>query len=267
MKLPRMWRKKNASGKPTGSWRARVAGDEVNLGTSDGEEAYKRLLQAVKHGKRNFVDELDEAAAALDELSGEGEGPTGAHTPGGGGATPPPATAAPAAAAAGITPDAVIPPARQLEAAPATSDEDARAEAEATNAAAAEAAEETTQDEAAAAAAAVGDIPPEFLDQLLENGALLLVDLQLGLQAAAIRKGLKVEPGAVPPETPARAMAAKAWVAQLKIWFPSTVAMPPWAWALLLPATLSVQQIATATPLKKEDEPPAESGDTTAAAA
>jgi hypothetical protein len=259
VKLPRMFRKRNASGKHVGSWRARVNGDEVNLGTSDGEEATKRLLQAVRHGKRNFVDELDEAADALDQA---GDPPQ----------DPPAAAPAAAAAPTGITPDAVIPPARRLlEAPPASSDADAAAEAEATNAAAAEAADEATQDEAAAAAAAVGDIPPEFLDQLLENGALLLVDLQLGLQAAVIKKGLKVQPGPVPPETPARAMAAKAWVSQLKIWFPSTVAMPPWAWALLLPATCAVQQIATSTPLPKEGEeegqPPAESGETTAAAA
>jgi hypothetical protein len=251
MKLPRLWRKKNAAGKFVGSYRITWKGQEINLGTSDANDANARRLEAVRRGRRNFIDEIDEAAAAS-EPSGDPPpaaapaAPAPAVAP----AAPPPAPPA-ALAAAPVRPDGYLPP-------PST---DAQAEAEATN----EAAAEGDQVDDDAAAAQEMPISDDVLDGMLETGAMLIVDLQLGMQALAIRKGLKVEPGVIPPEHPARSQAAKAWVAQLKIWFPSAVAMPPWAWALLIPAGCAVQQLATATPLKKDgpesSEPPADGAD------
>lgn len=268
MKLPALFRKKNAAGRFTGNFRTRVKGTEINLGTSDANEARTRLLEAVRHGRRKFVDELDEAAAATEAIGGADAAAGGAAVSGPGGQVdtrpPPVATSAPP-----LHPDAVIPPPPAapvpLQLPPMSPASDAAAEAAATNEAAAETSDGQADAGAAAAAAAGADIPDDVLDGMLEMGALLLVDLQIGMQGAIIRKGLKVEPGKIPPEAPQRSAAAKAWVQQLKIWFPSAVAMPPWAWALLIPATCAVQQITTATPLKKQGEPdaqpPADSGD------
>lgn len=258
MKLPKMYRKKRADGRHTGSWRAAVKGDDVNLGTSDANEARKRLLEAVRRGRRNFVDELDEAADGL-ESTDEGAAAAAAAVRG----TAPQVDTAPAAAAAPpvVKPDAVIPPRAAPLQLPPVAAADARAEAEATNEAAAETAD-------AADAGGAAPLPPDVLDSFLEQGGLVIVDLQLELQAALIRKRTGKQPKRIPDESPIRSMAAAAWSAQLKIWFPGDKMLPPWAMALILPAMCLPQQFATAEPIKEDkSEVPADSGDPTVQAA
>lgn len=237
---PKMFRKKKANGKFTGSWRVAINGTEVNLGTSDAEEAGKRLQLALKKGKRNFASEVDEAAAAVD---GAPEAPPAAPPL----LTTPPAPQAPTTPP--IVPDDVIPPARQL--APAPSAEDARAEAEATNAAAADVGGGSAANDNAGAEPPISD---EVLDSMLATGALVIVDLQLQLQAYAIKRGLKVQAGPIAPDDKFRALASQAWASQLKVWFPSVAALPPWGAALLLPLACIPAQLAGATPLPKEDQ-------------
>jgi hypothetical protein len=258
-RAPKMWRKKGAGGRLVGSYYARVNGKEIKLGTSDGDEATKRLRAALKSGKRNFTDEMDEAAAAVDgpppapppplPFTQGDPGSGGAHTPATGGSTPPPATP--------LQPDGYIPPPAAPLQLPAPSADDARAEAEATNAAAA--------DVGAGGAGSANDnaVPPisgDVLEAMVENGALVIVDLQLQLQAYIIKRKLGRVAGEIAPDSPLRKAAAQAWVAQLKIWIPDFDFLPPWGLALLLPVVCVPQQLATSQPIPKEDqqEKPAE---------
>lgn len=252
MKLPKLWRKKNAAGKFVGSYHVKVAGVDVNLGTSDANEATRRRLEAVRNRRRNFVDEIDEAADATETAE----------------SAPPPAPAAaaaadaPAAPAAPAQPDGYIPPPQPQLALPAAG-ADAHAEAEATNDAAAEDGDADDQAEGGAP-----QIPPDVLDQFLRQGALVLVDLQLELQAAGIRKWRKKQPLPIPESSPVRQLAAEAWCAQLKVWFPADMMLAPWALALILPALCIPVQLATAVDLPKEDQKPeAASADAPAEAA
>jgi hypothetical protein len=248
VKHPKLWRKKRG-GRLVGSFHATIAGKDVNLGTSDAEEATARLRAAIKKGKRTFPDELAEAAAAVD---GVPEAPP---------AAPPPLATPPDPQAQPIVPDAVIPPQRQLP--PVGSAEDARAEAEATNAAAADVDGQAANDNAGGEGAAP-PFPPEFLDQMLATGALVIVDLQLQLQAYAIKRGLKVQAGPIAPDNVFRQQASQAWAAQLKTWFPSVSALPPWGAALLLPLACVPAQLEGSTPLPDEEtkekpaDPPAQ---------
>jgi hypothetical protein len=229
MKLPKLWRKKRG-GREVGSYHATVKGDDVNLGTSDAKEAHARLLEAVRKGRRNFGDEVAEAAAALDDVSEPpavvaGDGPR-----------------APAPPAAALTlppaqPDAYIPPPP-----PPAGDADDMAAA----------AEEVAGD--AGAGAAPPEVDPSVLDQLLENAGAMLVEAQLGLQAAIVHRRTGKIAAPVPADSPLRTAAAAAWGAQLKIWFPADVMLPPWAMALILPALAMPAQFAGAT------EPPADQG-------
>jgi hypothetical protein len=250
-RTPKLWRKKRANGKFVGSFHATIDGADVNLGTSDAEEARKRLVVALKKRKRNFPNELDEAAAAVDgapetpapaplPFTQGDPGSGGAHTPAAGGSTPPPATA--------VQPDGYIPPARQL---PPPSADDARAEAEATNAAAA--------DVGGGSGGAANDnaMPPisgDVLEAMVENGALVIVDLQLQLQAYIIKRNLGRVAGEIAPDSPLRKAAAQAWVAQLKIWIPDFDFLPPWGLALLLPVVCVPQQLATSQPVPEENQ-------------
>jgi len=246
VKLPKLWRRKNAAGKFIGNYFISRDGD-INLGTSDANEATKRRLEAVQRGKRNFVDEVDEAADAIEGIE-PGEG-SPESTPAGG-STPPPAPAA----APPLQPDAVIPPRPPQLALPPAPATDAAAEAQATNEAADEV-DDQAHDAGAGGAAAPG-FPPNVLDGFLEQGASVIVDLQLELQAAVIRKRFKRAPERIPDDSPVRKMAAEAWVAQLKIWFPADTMLPPWAMALLLPIMCVPQQLANATPIKDEEPQP-----------
>ncbi|HYD01787.1 MAG TPA: hypothetical protein VEB22_11225 [Phycisphaerales bacterium] len=240
MRTPTLWRKRRGrGGKYTGNFYVSIKGRDINLGTQDGNEATKRLAEALR-GRRTWPDDLDEAAAAVD-------GPPPEPPPAAAAVLPPaPASSAPPdPPRPPVQPDQVLPPLL-----PPMSSDEARAEAEATNAAAAAGSEDGGQADAG------GGIPfgSEALDNMIENGALLLVDWQLQLQAAVIRRRLKKEPGQIPEESPARKMAADAWKEQLRRWLPSTAdLLPPWALALAIPALCIPMQVMTATDLPKEN--------------
>lgn len=230
MKLPKLWRKKRGD-RYVGSYHATVKGADVNLGTSDAKEAHARLLDAVRKGRRKFADEIGEAAAALDDVNAPPAGLPGA------GDRPPEHSAPPAAALTPppAQPDAYIPPP-----APPAGDAD---------------------DMAAAAAEVAGDagagdapIDGDVLDEFLANAGAMLVDAQLGLQAAIVRRRTGKIAAPVPEDSPLRTAAAAAWGAQLKIWFPADVMLPPWAMAMILPVLAMPAQFAGAT------EPPADQG-------
>jgi hypothetical protein len=227
-KLPKLWRKKRGD-RFVGSWHATVSGADVNLRTSDAEEARKRLRAAVERGRRNFDDE-QEAAADLENAQ-----PLEAP------ATPGPAAAAPAAPVAAPpapppSPDPTPPPT------PDAGDVDDMAAAAADVAGAA-------NDNAAAEVLAEAN--PEVLDAFLEQGAAVIVDAQLQLQAYLIKRRTGLIAGEVPQDSQLRTGAAKAWAAQLKVWFPSAVALPPWAMAVVLPVLAVPVQLAGAK--KPED--------------
>jgi hypothetical protein len=97
---------------------------------------------------------------------------------------------------------------------------------------------------------------PAVLDAFMKNGALLLVDAQLGLQAAMVRRYTGRKAGPIAPDSPLRGAAADAWVAQLKIWFPADRMLPPWAMALIIPALCIPVQVATSTEIKEDEAPP-----------
>ena len=242
MKLPRLWRKKKR-GKYSGSYFITLAGQDINLRTDDAEEA--RQLRA-KRVDRARVEELDQVAdldaggtrnefSPLDQVLDAG--------------TP---AAAPEAGPA-LHPDQVLSPPRAAlpELPPAAPPGAADAD-----------------DMAAAAAEVAGDegpandnappIDPSVLDAFLRQGALVLVDAQLQLQAAIIKRRLKKEPAAIPADSPLRSAAAEAWVVQLKIWFPDDKMLPPWAMALIIPALAIPAQIASAQPMPPTETPPAQ---------
>jgi hypothetical protein len=223
-KLPKLWRKKKG-GRLAGNYFISIDGRDVNLGTSDANEAEKRRAAAVKNRRRNFPDELNElaladeqeAARVADESSQGGTVPGGAHNPDPGGATPPPATnPAPAAPAA-------LPPM------PSTSD--AQAEAAATAAAAAE----TTGGPAA------GDAPidPDAVQITNEDLAKLGIEAQVAL--AAWRARSRVYQGFIPPPLPpeARAPLTEQW--QKIITYANLGAvLPPWVTGLVIPGVTLV---------------------------
>jgi hypothetical protein len=98
-------------------------------------------------------------------------------------------------------------------------------------------------------------VPPDVLDGFLRNGAAMIVDMQLGLQAALIRRYTGRKAGPIPPDAAMRAMAAEAWVAQLKIWLPADTSLPPWALAIVLPAMAIPMQVATSTEIPPDEQP------------
>jgi hypothetical protein len=230
MKSPKLWRKKRGA-RFVGSWHATVGGDDVNFRTTDAEEARKRLREAVQKGRRNFAD--DEAAVA--HLEEPANPPLlGASTSPGSdaGASPAPSAAPPA------PPNP--PPLAELPPMPANDTTDADDMAAAAEAVAGGAA----NDNAGNAQGAEAD--PEVLDALLKQGALVIVDAQLQLQAYAIKRRTGKIAAEVPHDSPLRTGAAEAWAAQLKVWFPSATALPPWAMALILPALAMPMQLAGA---------------------
>lgn len=238
MRLPRMYRKKRGD-KLVGSWRVMIAGDEVNLGTTDAELARERLRAALQRGRRNFDDELTEAAE-LEDVNDlpAAPGPTGQAPPQPTQVAEPPASTAPPPPSTAPLPE-LPPPAQDA------------GDAEDMAAAAAEvAAGAPANDNAAAAALPISN---DVLDAMLEQGASVIVDLQLSLQAYAIKRGTGLVAGAIPTDSTLRTGAAKAWVQQLKVWFPSTTMLPPWAVAIILPAMALPQQLATARPPTKDE--------------
>jgi hypothetical protein len=269
LKLPKLWRKRRRPGGPfVGSYYVKLDGEDVNLGTSDANEARARLLEAVKKRKRNFPDELDEAAAAMeaDELpaAAADAAAQGGAVPGqmpAGGSTPPPAPPPPA------------PPA----AAPQV---DAAAEAAATNEAAAELGGPSNDN------AAPPPMDPDVLRGLVEQAAHVLVDAQLSLQAYIVKRSIGEAPPPMPIEVrnaagelvlnPAtgkplespRAIAARAWAVQFEKWFPN-LNLPEWAIALILTGAYLPAQFASAAALaeSKKQAPTAQPPEKQAVAA
>jgi hypothetical protein len=237
-----MWRKKGRQGRQVGNWLAKVDGDEVNLGTKDAELAGRHLKEALK-GRRDFSDEIDKAAAALPDITAEA--PAAAPPP-----DPGPAPAAPAASAAAspVAPaaSAALPPIPPAD--PQDFADTAAAAGEAAGAG----------PEGAAPEGETPGVGNDVLDGFLRQGAALIVDMQLGLQAALVRRYTQRKAGPIPPDAAMRGMAAEAWVAQLKIWFPADTMLPPWAMAVILPAMAIPIQVATSTEIpddeKTEDE-------------
>jgi hypothetical protein len=260
VKLPKLWRKKRGT-KYSGSYYITLDKNDVNLGTSDANEATARRLEAVKKRKRNFRDELDEAAEAM-ELAEEQEAAAAADdsTQGGGipgqmpagGSTPPPAPApAPAPAAAPQV--------------------DAAAEAAATNEAAAELGGPANDN------AAPPPMDPDVLRGLVEQAAHVLVDAQLSLQGYIVKRStgeapppmpievrnaageLVINPATGKPLESPRAIAARAWAVQFEKWFPN-LNLPEWAIALILTGAYLPAQFAAAMALaeQKKQQKPAE---------
>lgn len=246
MKLPKLWRKKRG-GRFVGSYHATLDGEDVNLRTSDAQQATERLRDAVKKGRRNFVDEVAVAADlenAQDLPQTQQEASPATDLDEGPEINPMPPPAAP-------PPSPAPPPPLAPELAPA---HDAASEAEVMAAAAA--------DVAAAAAANDNGTPPEappqvdmaVLDSMLETGASVIVDLQLGLQAYAIKRGTGRIAGQIPADSELRKGAAQAWAQQLKVWFPATQQLPPWAIAVVLPLMAIPTQLATSREMTEEEK-------------
>lgn len=256
MKRRTIFRKKRG-GKFYGNWLVSVDGVDVNLGTKSATIAEK-LVPEAERGRRDFKSDAQAAAEDLDQVAG-GEGAAGGTEArdSSAGQTPslPPAPPPPPAAQGGA-------PAQGQEQSQTpqlpqeTAEEAARAEAEATNAAAA------ATDPSSPTAAndnAVPNLPPEVLDGFLRQAGAVMVDAQLWLQAYGIKRATGRVAGEIPPTAQVRSIAAEAWVAQLKIWFPSDKMLPPWAMALVLTAMCAPVQLATSTaPPPKDGEKPAE---------
>jgi hypothetical protein len=243
-RAPRIWRKRRGrNGKFYGSCYVTLKGEDVNLGTEDNEIARQRLPAAMK-GKRDFERDVDAAAAASEPgVEGAAAGITDAPAIQSQGPDPASAAAAPSAPAVPL----------QLPALPpANNNADAQAEAEATNAAAAETAGAAGGAEEPLEADAL--FPPEALDGMLEACAGAVVELQLELQAWVIKKRTGKIAGRVPEDNKIRPLAAQAWVAQLKRWFPDMDTVPPWVIAVALPAMCLPAQMANATDPPKEAE-------------
>lgn len=257
MKRRTIYRKKR-NGKFYGNWLISIDGKEVNLGTKSATIA-TGLVPEAEGGRRNFDTDAQAAAAAIDQVAGGGGAAAGTETQSQAGgqtpslpAAPPPPPAAPAAPAAA--------PAAPAE----TPEQSARAEAAATNDAAAQTAD--TSSPAPANDNGAPALPPEVLDGFLRSAAGVMVDVQLQLQAYGIKRATGKIAGEIPDSAAVRGLAAEAWAAQFKIWFPAETMLPPWAMALVLTAMCAPVQLATATaPPPKDPDIPAENTEKAAA--
>ena len=107
-------------------------------------------------------------------------------------------------------------------------------------------------------AAAAGDAPSAGanvggldLSALIDTAANLTVDLQLQLQALAIRRAKGRNAGEVPQDNGMRQIGVEMWRQQFKIWLPADLALPPWLAALVVTGICGVQQYATSTPVQE----------------
>lgn len=245
-KAPRLWRKRRGrGGKYYGSWLATIAGEDVNLNTTSADVASKRLPAALR-GKRDFPSDAELAAAASEpSVAGAAASDTRPSVAEG---TTPMGAAAPSAPV--IEGELISPGGPPLLLSSVPANDNARAEADATNAAAAETsppAGDAPDPEAPAMA-------PDVLEGLLRTIGDNMVELQLGLQAWGIKKRTGKEAGLVPPDSPIRSMAAQAWAAQFKKWFPDIDNTLPWVLAVGLPLLCVPMQVATAKEPDKKPE-------------
>ena len=100
-------------------------------------------------------------------------------------------------------------------------------------------------------------IPPELMDGLIKQIAMMLCQLQVSGQEWLILKMLKVDPGAINAEE-VKALPIGIWESQVKKWIPTDVPLPEWAVAIVLTGLVTIPgQLTRAKPLKKEGEPDA----------
>lgn len=101
-------------------------------------------------------------------------------------------------------------------------------------------------------------LSPEFFNGILDQLAVMLVELQLQGHEWIAARFAKVQLGPVPTEGPAsvaRTAGAEMWRAALKEWIPETVPLPPYILApMLIAASALPVQLASATVIK-DDEP------------
>ena len=223
MKPPALWRKKK-DGKFSGSYFAKITGEDVNLSTKNAELARQRLVEALR-GKRTWPSDAELAAQALEA---DIEGAAAAEPDNQAGEARKSAQQPPAAAPPGpVVPDHIEPP-RALPPIPASSADEARAEAEATNAAAAET--------GGAAGEAAPPPPPEVSNEEL---AALGVEAQLWVAQQYARS--RVWQGYMAPQLPPEAKAPLAAQWEKLIAYANVGAMlPPWVVGLVIPGVTIV---------------------------
>lgn len=236
MKLPKLWRKrKRPGGAFVGSYYVKVAGDDVNLGTSDANEALERRKQAVK-GKRKFRSDVegaaDELVATLHQAandSGGGAAPLGEAAERAGSPLGAPTNPAPSVSAPPPPPELSPPPATPPPELPPPAG-DWHANLESAVAAANVPAEQ-----------AEPPPPPEVSDDEL---AKMAVGFQVWVAAEYARQ--KVYKGFLTPSLPeeARQPLTDEWKKIIAYAGVSAV-LPPWVTQLLIPGVTLV--IATTT--------------------
>jgi hypothetical protein len=214
VKLPKLWRKRRRPGGAFGgSYYVKWNGDDINLGTSDANEALERRKQAVK-GKRKFRSDVDQAAdelvAALEQI------PVSSPPPA------PPPELPPAPQLAPVPPELpppAPPPAPPESPPPPAGDWHANLESAVAAANAAPSAEE---------------LPPPPPDVSDEELAALGVEGQIWVAAAWARH--KVWKGFLTPPIPNEAKGPLAEQWKKIIAYAGVGAMlPPWVTGLLIP--------------------------------
>lgn len=106
-----------------------------------------------------------------------------------------------------------------------------------------------------AAASRAPQVDPQFLDEIIDQAAVTLVELQIAGQDWAIKRGLKIKAGGVDGDSKSRAPGVALWKGQLRKWMPTDIDAPEWLLAIIITAATTVPiQIANATPLPKEDK-------------
>jgi len=227
--MAKLWRVKRR-GKYIGSWRVTIKGKEINLQTQDANEATRRARLAAKGQWPQEEHAAEAVAAAFKPVIADGAANSDRAESSGAEGDGLPSPSAVAAGGAPLIPD--VAPSSNWAA-------DAGAAA----------ADEGNPIPPPSSAADGAAIDPGVLDGMIGNAAVMLVELQLTLQAAAIRRFAKKEAAAVPEDFVLRAPAAKMWEAQLRIWLPKDLPLPPWGAALLMVGVMGSMQYAGAQPI------------------
>lgn len=236
--LPKLWRQRNKGGNEVGAWYITIKKKAVNLRTQVYAVARERAREVYFAGKdaKTFQDErfMEQPAPKTDGMPAPVEGqpqPSGDWT-----------SDVADAAANGLSPDAYTSPQGKetplLTAIPRTSEDEPKPETPKVD----EASEDSTK------------IPPEMLEGLVKQLAMMLVEGQIaGQQWLAIRFG-KFEPGAISAADISPSIhPAKLWESQIRKWLPTDVPVPEWLAAIILTGMVTIPvQLANAKPLKKE---------------
>jgi hypothetical protein len=90
----------------------------------------------------------------------------------------------------------------------------------------------------------------DFVAGLIDQGAEMLVVAQLGLQAMAVKRWAGADPPVVEINPQLKEAAVKAWRAQLEVWLPRDIPLPPWVVAIAVPAIYIPAQVAGARAAK-----------------